>query len=239
MPCVCPVCLVFGGVVLSAPLCPQFRVPGPSPGPARAARARGAPRAPHCCWQGWRCCAGRVLQHPNHSELLQLLLCPADFPGKMDPTSCPCWWCPSREWPLCPSVAHSAPGPSIAPLSPTPSPAASPALGVTRFSQGGQRLAGQAEPLGLGHRSAVGHAQHQWDACLGIARLMICPCASLEPLTPQSLVSPLWLQVTRMLWYGKPWRSMCKGLVLGTLLTSFMLLLYSYAVPPLQVSVTE
>ncbi|NWH40351.1 G3ST1 sulfotransferase, partial [Chloropsis hardwickii] len=45
--------------------------------------------------------------------------------------------------------------------------------------------------------------------------------------------------VTRMLWHGKPWRSMCKGLVLGTLLTSFMLLLYSYAVPPLQVSVTE
>uniref|UniRef100_A0A8C3EL40 Galactose-3-O-sulfotransferase 1 n=1 Tax=Corvus moneduloides TaxID=1196302 RepID=A0A8C3EL40_CORMO len=42
-----------------------------------------------------------------------------------------------------------------------------------------------------------------------------------------------------MLWHGKPWRSMCKGLVLGTLLTSFMLLLYSYAVPPLQVSVTE
>lgn len=39
--------------------------------------------------------------------------------------------------------------------------------------------------------------------------------------------------------HGKPWRSMCKGLVLGTLLTSFMLLLYSYAVPPLQVSMTE
>ncbi|NWT02043.1 G3ST1 sulfotransferase, partial [Mionectes macconnelli] len=45
--------------------------------------------------------------------------------------------------------------------------------------------------------------------------------------------------VTRMLCHGKPWRSMCKGLVLGTLLTSFMLLLYSYAGPPLQVSVTE
>lgn len=63
--------------------------------------------------------------------------------------------------------------------------------------------------------------------------------------TPSSIcvlginVSPLWQQVTRMLWHGKPWRSMCKGLVLGTLLTSFMLLLYSYAVPPLQVSVTE
>lgn len=47
------------------------------------------------------------------------------------------------------------------------------------------------------------------------------------------------LQVTRMLHHGKHWRSMCKGLVLGTLLTSFMLLLYSYAIPPLQVSVTE
>lgn len=47
-------------------------------------------------------------------------------------------------------------------------------------------------------------------------------------------------QVTTMLQHhGKPWRSMCKGLVLGTLLTSFMLLLYSYAVPPLQVSMTE
>ncbi|XP_027325817.1 galactosylceramide sulfotransferase isoform X4 [Anas platyrhynchos] len=46
--------------------------------------------------------------------------------------------------------------------------------------------------------------------------------------------------VTTMLQHhGKPWRSMCKGLVLGTLLTSFMLLLYSYAVPPLQVSLTE
>ncbi|XP_021268848.1 galactosylceramide sulfotransferase isoform X2 [Numida meleagris] len=47
-------------------------------------------------------------------------------------------------------------------------------------------------------------------------------------------------KVTTMLHHhGKPWRSMCKGLVLGTLLTSFMLLLYSYAVPPLQVSMTE
>ncbi|XP_009872437.1 PREDICTED: galactosylceramide sulfotransferase [Apaloderma vittatum] len=42
-----------------------------------------------------------------------------------------------------------------------------------------------------------------------------------------------------MLHHGKHWRSMCKGLILGTLLTSFMLLLYSYAIPPLQVSVTE
>ncbi|KAF1668548.1 Galactosylceramide sulfotransferase, partial [Aptenodytes patagonicus] len=44
---------------------------------------------------------------------------------------------------------------------------------------------------------------------------------------------------TTMLHHGKHWRSMCKGLILGTLLTSFMLLLYSYAVPPLQVSVTQ
>lgn len=36
-----------------------------------------------------------------------------------------------------------------------------------------------------------------------------------------------------------PWRSMCKGLVLGTLLTSFMLLLYSYAIPPRRFSNTE
>ncbi|KAJ7309548.1 hypothetical protein JRQ81_007597 [Phrynocephalus forsythii] len=46
-------------------------------------------------------------------------------------------------------------------------------------------------------------------------------------------------KVTAMAQRGKNWRSMCKGLVLGTLLTSFMLLLYSYAMPPLQVSMTE
>ncbi|XP_009707888.1 PREDICTED: galactosylceramide sulfotransferase isoform X1 [Cariama cristata] len=39
-----------------------------------------------------------------------------------------------------------------------------------------------------------------------------------------------------MLNHGKHWRSMCKGLILGTLLTSFMLLLYSYAVPPLHLA---
>ncbi|KFP33081.1 Galactosylceramide sulfotransferase, partial [Colius striatus] len=44
---------------------------------------------------------------------------------------------------------------------------------------------------------------------------------------------------TRMLHHGRHWRSMCKGLVLGTLLTSFMLLLYSYAILPLQVGVTD
>ncbi|XP_064424314.1 galactosylceramide sulfotransferase isoform X2 [Latimeria chalumnae] len=38
---------------------------------------------------------------------------------------------------------------------------------------------------------------------------------------------------------GKQWKSMCKGLILGTLLTSFMILLYSYAMPPLQVSMQE
>ncbi|PNJ49150.1 GAL3ST1 isoform 16, partial [Pongo abelii] len=31
----------------------------------------------------------------------------------------------------------------------------------------------------------------------------------------------------------KPWESMAKGLVLGALFTSFLLLVYSYAVPPL------
>lgn len=31
----------------------------------------------------------------------------------------------------------------------------------------------------------------------------------------------------------KRWESMAKGLVLGALFTSFLLLLYSYAVPPL------
>ncbi|XP_077163926.1 galactosylceramide sulfotransferase isoform X2 [Paroedura picta] len=45
--------------------------------------------------------------------------------------------------------------------------------------------------------------------------------------------------VTAMLHRGRNWKSMCKGLILGTLLTSFMLLLYSYAIPPLQVSMTE
>ncbi|KAL2298657.1 hypothetical protein Nmel_015662 [Mimus melanotis] len=96
--------------------------------------------------------------------------------------------------------------------------------------------------------SWLGHARHQRDACLGIAMPVKCPraCASVShtppsPCVPGTNVSPLCsrLQVNRMLWHGKPWRSMCKGLVLGTLLTSFMLLLYSYAVPPLQVSVTE
>ncbi|XP_069475417.1 galactosylceramide sulfotransferase isoform X1 [Ambystoma mexicanum] len=42
-----------------------------------------------------------------------------------------------------------------------------------------------------------------------------------------------------MLPEGRPWRSMCKGLILGTLLTSFMLLLYSYAAPPRHFSTTE
>ncbi|XP_061458279.1 galactosylceramide sulfotransferase isoform X2 [Rhineura floridana] len=42
--------------------------------------------------------------------------------------------------------------------------------------------------------------------------------------------------VIAMLQQGKNW-NMCKGLILGTLLTSFMLLLYSYAVP--HVSMTE
>ncbi|XP_042297845.1 LOW QUALITY PROTEIN: galactosylceramide sulfotransferase [Sceloporus undulatus] len=46
-------------------------------------------------------------------------------------------------------------------------------------------------------------------------------------------------QVMAMLHQGKNWKSMCKGLVLGTLLTSFMLLLYSYAISPLQVNMTE
>lgn len=33
--------------------------------------------------------------------------------------------------------------------------------------------------------------------------------------------------------HRKRWESMAKGLVLGALFTSFLLLLYSYAVPPL------
>ena len=36
-----------------------------------------------------------------------------------------------------------------------------------------------------------------------------------------------------MLLPQKRWESMAKGLVLGALFTSFLLLLYSYAVPPL------
>ncbi|XP_038619042.1 galactosylceramide sulfotransferase [Tachyglossus aculeatus] len=42
-----------------------------------------------------------------------------------------------------------------------------------------------------------------------------------------------------MLPQRKHWHSMGKGLVLGVLLTSFMLLLYSYAAPPLNVGVAE
>ncbi|XP_053135660.1 galactosylceramide sulfotransferase isoform X2 [Hemicordylus capensis] len=52
-------------------------------------------------------------------------------------------------------------------------------------------------------------------------------------------IASLHFKVTEMLNQGKNWKSMCKGLVLGTLLTSFMLLLYSYAITPLQVSMTE
>ncbi|XP_067911021.1 galactosylceramide sulfotransferase isoform X2 [Heterodontus francisci] len=37
----------------------------------------------------------------------------------------------------------------------------------------------------------------------------------------------------------KQWKSMCKGLVLGTLLTTCMILLYSYAAPPRQFSLQE
>lgn len=110
-------------------------------------------------------------------------------------------------------------------------------------------LAGRAEPLVLGHKSAVPMAgTHQAPVtCFPRnchARDMSTCLIRATPLRPRPRVpgpnvSSLWLQVTRMLWHRKPWRSMCKGLVLGTLLTSFMLLLYSYAVPPLQVSVTE
>lgn len=35
----------------------------------------------------------------------------------------------------------------------------------------------------------------------------------------------------------KPWESRAKGLVLGALFTSFLLLLYSYVVPPLHPNV--
>ncbi|XP_034284550.1 galactosylceramide sulfotransferase isoform X3 [Pantherophis guttatus] len=55
----------------------------------------------------------------------------------------------------------------------------------------------------------------------------------------QSHDSKSTFQTIIMLPQRKNWKSMCKGLVLGTLLTSFMLVLYSYAVPPLQVSMTE
>nr|XP_033809875.1 galactosylceramide sulfotransferase isoform X2 [Geotrypetes seraphini] len=48
----------------------------------------------------------------------------------------------------------------------------------------------------------------------------------------------IW-QMSAVLPMRKNWRSMCKGLVLGTLLTSFMLLLYSYASPPMQTSMNE
>ncbi|MBN3304289.1 G3ST1 sulfotransferase, partial [Amia calva] len=38
---------------------------------------------------------------------------------------------------------------------------------------------------------------------------------------------------------GKQWKSMCKGLVLGTLLTSCMILLYSLTAPPVQLNLQE
>ncbi|XP_007900468.1 galactosylceramide sulfotransferase [Callorhinchus milii] len=42
-----------------------------------------------------------------------------------------------------------------------------------------------------------------------------------------------------MLKPGKQWKSMCKGLILGTLLTSCMILLYSYTMPPRQYNSQE
>ncbi|XP_030074560.1 galactosylceramide sulfotransferase isoform X2 [Microcaecilia unicolor] len=48
----------------------------------------------------------------------------------------------------------------------------------------------------------------------------------------------IW-QMSAIVPKGKNWRSMYKGLVLGTLLTSFMLLLYSYAIPPMQGNMNE
>nr|XP_006640258.1 PREDICTED: galactosylceramide sulfotransferase isoform X2 [Lepisosteus oculatus] len=38
---------------------------------------------------------------------------------------------------------------------------------------------------------------------------------------------------------GKQWKSMCKGLVLGTLLTSCMILLYTLAIPPVRLNLQE
>lgn len=51
---------------------------------------------------------------------------------------------------------------------------------------------------------------------------------------PDSCPALCPLQVSEMpLPPKKRWESMAKGLVLGALFTSFLLLLYSYAVPPL------
>lgn len=56
------------------------------------------------------------------------------------------------------------------------------------------------------------------------------PCGQ-PPNAFSALYSP---QVSEMpLPQKKRWESMAKGLVLGALFTSFLLLLYSYAVPPL------
>lgn len=52
-------------------------------------------------------------------------------------------------------------------------------------------------------------------------------CPVLHPLTHPLQVSEMPLP------QKKRWESMAKGLVLGALFTSFLLLLYSYAVPPL------
>ncbi|XP_033030700.1 galactosylceramide sulfotransferase isoform X1 [Lacerta agilis] len=63
--------------------------------------------------------------------------------------------------------------------------------------------------------------------------------SSQEDRSDHSGDSVIAFKVIAMVHLGKNWKSMGKGLILGTLLTSFMLLLYSYAVPPLQVSMTE
>lgn len=171
---------MFGGAILPPPLCPQFCVPGPHPGPARAGSARGGPPRPREAALGGHCSAQTIPSCCSSCSGLQTFL------GKWIPvpsgSSCRSGGVPvenGHSVPQLPTLALAVHGP--APLSPNRSPAACPTLGVTWFSQGGQRLAGWTELWAQAMYllcPCLGHARRQQDAYLGIAMPIKCPRAS-------------------------------------------------------------
>lgn len=167
-------------------------------------------------------------------------------------------------WQKVPALQPRCPMAQLLPP-PMPSPTAAPAaLGLhPSIAQGGQRVGRASRAAALwphvlclwpGTHLALAHlspgsasTKKPSEMLPGTFLCLICLSFASRSSPGPRLLTPVLMvllssrraQVTRMLHHGKPWRSMCKGLVLGTLLTSFMLLLYSYAIPPLQVSVTE
>lgn len=161
--CVPCVTVCVWGAVLPAPLCPQFRVP--HPGPARAAVARVSPEPPSAAVRAGEAALGEYCG----TQTSRAAAAPAPacrIPEKMDrsalrellPVLVVSLWRTaslSLSCPLSPWAVHGPAPPSPSPtLRPLP-PGLGVTLGVTRFSQGGQSLAGRAELLGLGHGSAV------------------------------------------------------------------------------------